>query len=192
MISSVFVPDRDIASSDEAMSDRELSASKCLCLGTILANLELNIHLQQHPQHTVNEAFESFNDGDCTIFINLHYRMRCNITNNRTNTPVLEPSKQQLTNIPATAETNDIITEIKAVLSELPNNTGKISVETKQMLLSAMSTADQNGNITNTKDIKRIHPKIHSQINQVRSSTIINVSFGVSEAILNLSEQSGH
>ena len=39
MISSVFVPDRDIANSDEAMSDRELFASKCLCLGTILANL---------------------------------------------------------------------------------------------------------------------------------------------------------
>ena len=41
MITSVFVPDRDIANSDEAMSDKELFASKCLCLGTILANLVL-------------------------------------------------------------------------------------------------------------------------------------------------------
>ena len=39
MINSVFAPDRDVANSDSAMLDRELFASKCLCLGTILANL---------------------------------------------------------------------------------------------------------------------------------------------------------
>ena len=40
IISSMFVPDRDLANLDEAMSDREPFASKCLCLKTILANLE--------------------------------------------------------------------------------------------------------------------------------------------------------
>ena len=44
IISSMFVPDRDITNSDETMSDRAMFASKCLCLGTILANLEVVIH----------------------------------------------------------------------------------------------------------------------------------------------------
>ena len=35
----MFVPDRDTANSADAISDRELFASKCLCLGTVLANL---------------------------------------------------------------------------------------------------------------------------------------------------------
>ena len=41
IISFVFVPDRDIANSDEAISDKELFASKCLCLRIIFANLAL-------------------------------------------------------------------------------------------------------------------------------------------------------
>ena len=44
MISSVFATDGDTASSDAAMSDRELFASECLNLGTILANLDCREH----------------------------------------------------------------------------------------------------------------------------------------------------
>ena len=42
------------------------------------------------------------------------YRLRWDITNNRTNTPVSVPNEQQLINNPATADINNIMTEIKA------------------------------------------------------------------------------
>ena len=80
---------------------------------------QIQTYLQQHPRHTINEAFEYFSNGD------------------RTNTHVLVPNKQQFINNPATADINNIISEIKAVLSELHNKTDKVPVTTKQILLSA-------------------------------------------------------
>ena len=56
---------------------------------------------------------------------------------------------------------------MKAILSELHNTKDEVSVKTKQTLLSTMSTADHNGNITNTNNIKCMHPKIQDQINDV-------------------------
>ena len=50
---------------------------------------------------------------------------------------------------------------MQTVLSKLHNRTDKVSVGTKQILLSAMSIVDHDGNITNTNTIKCIHPKIH-------------------------------
>ena len=70
-----------------------------------------------------------------------HYRIRCNITNNRTNAPVVVPNN--------TTDINNIITEIKAVLP-------KVDYTTKQ-ILSAISTVDHNCNITNNNTIKCIH-----------------------------------
>ena len=87
-----------------------------------------------------------------------------NITNNRTNTPVVVSN--------STAERNNIIREIKAVLSEL---------HSKTILLSAMSTVDHHGNISNTNAIKCIHQKIQDQINHVKSSTTVNTLPGVSK-----------
>ena len=91
--------------------------------------------------------------------------IRVNITNNRTNTPVLEPNNA--------ADINNIITEMKAVLYELHNKTDKVSVKTKQILQSAISIVDHNGNIANNNTIKYNHPKIQDQINHVKSSTFV-------------------
>ena len=74
---------------------------------------QIHTFLQQHPQHSANEAFECL----ITVIV-LNERQ---ITNNRTNTAGLVPNKQQLTNSPATAEPH--------------NKTDEVSLKTKQMLL---------------------------------------------------------
>ena len=76
-----------------------------------------------------------------------------------------------------TADINNFITEIKAVLSELHNKREKVSVKTKQILLSAISAVDHNGNITNTNFNKYIHPKCKIKLNHVKSSTIVKTTF---------------
>ena len=64
-----------------------------------------------------------------------------------------------------TADVNKIIMETKAVLSELHSRTDGVSVQTKQILLSAMSAVDYAGNITSTNAIKSMHPQMQDQIN---------------------------
>ena len=49
------------------------------------------------------------------------------------------------------------------------------------MLLSAISTVDPHGNITNSKAIKYMHLKLEDQINYVKSSTIVHTLSGVSK-----------
>ena len=55
----MFVPDRDIANSDECKSDRELFSSKCLCLGTIFANLDIT------NKHGVRARARAVTIGTC-------------------------------------------------------------------------------------------------------------------------------
>ena len=118
--------------------------------------------------------------------------MRSKITNNRTNTLVLVPGKQQLIDNTATADVNNVVSEIKAVLAELHNKVGKASVKTKQKLLSAMSTADHNGNITNNIGIKFMDIKLQEQINHVKSSTTVMPCLEYPRTILNTLYLSDH
>ena len=129
---------------------------------------QIQSYLQQHPEDTAKHAFKYFNNGDCPwtnrTFCDHYYRMR-NILNrdNNTNTSCapLTPNQQEVINNPTTGDINNIITELRTVINQLHNKTDKVSVKTKQILVSAISTVDNNGTLTNSNTIKYMYPNIH-------------------------------
>ena len=135
---------------------------------------QIHSYIQQHGNNTAQQAFEYFNNGDCSwtyrTFSDHYYRIR-NIVNNNNNNSTsntvnsccapLTPNKQSVINNPTTGDINNIITELRTVINQLHNKTDKVSVKTKQILVSAISTVDNNGTLTNINTIKYMYPNIH-------------------------------
>ena len=126
---------------------------------------QIKHYIISNPNITADAAYQYFNNGDCTLkprtFKDKYYKIRSSINNTNNYQINTIPNKQYTIDQPTQQSYNNAFNELKYVIHKLGLNTDLVSQRTKQILLSALCSVDNDGKLTNECLVRNIAPNIN-------------------------------